>query len=138
MPESVEVFRVSDSIVDDFKTFISDTTRTHGYEYKAIPEFRVLDLKKAFGDSVELSEKTEAALEAVAAAAQEQREDAFSEAREDMRRLIEENIAAAAWGERARQLVRLRYDPQFEEALLILRDGTLYQRKLALADDSDK
>lgn len=138
VPESVEVFRVSDSIVDDFKTFISDTTRTHGYEYKAIPEFRVLDLKKAFGDSVELSEKTEAALEAVAAAAQEQREDEFNEAREDMRRLIEENIAAAAWGERARQLVRLRYDPQFEEALLILRDGTLYQRKLALADDSDK
>lgn len=134
VPESVESFSVTNTIVDEFKTFISDTTRTHGYEYKAIPEFRVLDLKKAFGDSVELTEETAAALENLMEAAQGQRGAEFDEAREDLRRLIEETLAAAAWGEHARQLVRLRYDPQFEEALRILRDGTLYQRKLALAD----
>ena len=134
VPESVESFSVTNAIVDEFKTFISDTTRTHGYEYKAIPEFRVLDLKKAFGDSVELTEETAAALENLTEAAQGQRGSEFDAAREDLRRLIEETIAAAAWGEHARQLIRLRYDPQFEEALRILRDGTLYQRKLALAD----
>jgi carboxyl-terminal processing protease len=134
VPESVESFRVSNAMVDQFKTFISDTTRTHGYEYKAIPEFRVVDLKKAFGDSVALSEETEIALNNIAEAAQGMRDSEFEEAREDLRRLIEENIVAAAWGEEAKQLVRLRYDPQFEEALRILRDGTLYQRKLALAD----
>ncbi len=137
VPESVGDFHVSDAIVDEFKTFLSDTTQTHGYEYKAIPEFRMLDLKKAFGDSVELLEETKRAFDGLETAARAKRESEFEAAREDLRRLIEESIAAAAWGERAKQLVSLRYDPQFEEALRILRDGRLYQRKLALADPDE-
>lgn len=129
----VEAFEIGDTLVDQFATFVADTSNTHGYAYKALSEFRVAELEKAFPDSIELSSEAEQALDELRKEASRQRQREFENVREDIRQLIEESTAATLWGEKAKQIVRLRYDPQFREALRILRDKVEYKEKMQVA-----
>ena len=53
--------------------------------------------------------------------------------REDILNQIRVAIAEGVWGEQAKQIASLRGDEQFEEAVKILKNQSLYQEKMKLA-----
>ncbi|MEE2752439.1 MAG: S41 family peptidase [Candidatus Latescibacterota bacterium] len=125
-------------IVESFKAFISDTTNTNGYRYVSVAEYRLKELNQSFKDR-ELLEAEKTALEQLELVAKQQGEIEFEESKEDILKQSRVAIAEVVWGEQAKQIASLRGDEQFEEAVKILKNRSLYQEKmkLALADDME-
>ena len=123
---------------DIVEAFISDTTNTNGYRYVSVAEYRLKELNQSFKDR-ELLEAEKTALEQLELVAKQQGEIEFEESKEDILNQIRVAIAEVVWGEQAKQIASLRGDEQFEEAVKILKNRSLYQEKmkLALADDME-
>jgi carboxyl-terminal processing protease len=135
-PSEVTDWEPGAEVVEAFKTFISDTTNTDGYRYTSIAEYRLKELKQSFEDS-ELAAAETAALDAIQAASESQSEAEFEAAKDDLLNQLRESIAERVWGEQAKQIAALNGDAQFEQAVKILRNRSLYMEKmkLALADE---
>jgi carboxyl-terminal processing protease len=131
LPTSITDWKPEADIVESFKTFISDTTNTNGYRYVSVAEYRLKELNQSFKDR-ELSE-AETALEQLKLVAKKQGEIEFEESREDILNQIRVAIAEGVWGEQAKQIASLHGDEQFEEAVKILKNQSLYQEKMKLA-----
>ncbi len=119
-------------ILEAFKTFIADTTNINGYRYTSVMEFRLRELEQSFKDR-DLTASESSALEQLKLAAENERAVEFEEAREDIENQIREAIAERVWGEQAKQIAALRGDQQFEEAVRILKNRSVYQEKMQLA-----
>jgi len=131
-PATVTDWEPDPGIVESFKTFISDTTNTNGFKYTTVAEYRLKELRKAFKDR-ELTDGEASALDALEKATESEAEAEFAEAREDIHNQMREAIAERVWGEKAKQIASLRGDEQFEEAVKILKNRTVYQEKMRLA-----
>ncbi|MEE2753825.1 MAG: S41 family peptidase [Candidatus Latescibacterota bacterium] len=132
LPTSITEWEPEANIVESFKTFISDTTNTNGYRYVSVAEYRLKELNQSFKNR-ELSEAEKTALEQLKLVAKKQGEIEFEESREDILTQIRVAIAEGVWGEQAKQIASLRGDEQFEEAVKILKNQSLYQEKMKLA-----
>lgn len=131
-PSDVTEWQPGEQILDTFRTFIADTTNTGGFRYTPVIEYRLRELRQAF-DGRELTVSETQALQALEAAAAKQREIEFEEAKTDILNQIREAVADRVWGEQAKQIAALRGDRQFEEAVKILKNRSLYQEKMKLA-----
>jgi carboxyl-terminal processing protease len=138
LPGSITEWEPEPDILESFNTFISDTTNTNGYRYVSVAEYRLKELNQSFKDRT-LSDDENAALERLESAAEKQGEIEFKEARQDILNQIRVAIAEGVWGGQAKQIASLRGDTQFEEAVKILKNRSLYQEKmkLALAGDTE-
>jgi carboxyl-terminal processing protease len=137
-PASITDWEPEPSILESFKTFISDTTNTNGYRYVSVAEYRLKELNDSFKDR-ELTDAEQTALDQLKSAAEKQGEIEFEASREELLNQLRASIAERVWGEQAKQIASLRGDEQFEEAVKILKNRSLYQEKmkLALAGDAD-
>ncbi|MBS10999.1 MAG: hypothetical protein CME19_05265 [Gemmatimonadetes bacterium] len=131
-PSTYSEWTTESGLLDQFKTFITDTTNTNGYRYISVMEYRLKDLRKSFKDR-EPTESEAAALDALTAASENQLEVEFAEAEKLILNQIREAIAERVWGEQAKQLAALRGDTQYEEAIRLLENQTEYQEKMKLA-----
>ena len=120
------------TILDSFKTFISDTTNTNGYRYTSIMEYRLKELRQSFKDR-DLTDAESSAFEQLDSTSENQREVEFENAKEEILNQIREGIAERVWGEKAKQIASLRGDRQFEEAVRILKSQSVYQERMKLA-----
>ena len=136
-PASVTGWEPEVGILASFKTFISDTTNTNGYRYTPVMEYRLKELRKSFKDR-DLTETESSALEELGRITENQREVEFEEAHEEILNQIRESIAERVWSEQAKQIAALRGDQQFEEAVRILKNRTVYQEKMKLAFAEDE
>ena len=131
-PESITDWEPDPAVFDEFRTFIADTSNTNGYRYTSISEFRLKELKKSLEDH-EMTPEQKSAIAALETASAGQRDVEFGEAEEVIRNQIREAIAECVWGEQAKQIAALRGDSQFEEAVRILKNQSVYQEKMKLA-----
>ena len=130
-PSTITQWEPEPDLLSKFKTFISDTTNTHGYRYTSNAEYRLKELKKSFDDR-ELSEAETKSIDQLENAAKSQAQVEFEDANEDILNQLREAIAERVWGEQAKQIAALRGDKQFEEAVRILKNQSLYKEKMAL------
>ena len=130
-PSSITQWEPEPDLLSKFKTFISDTTNTHGYRYTSNAEYRLKELKKSFSNR-ELSKAETKSIDQLENAAKSQAQAEFEDAREDILNQLSKAIAERVWGEQAKQIAALKGDKQFEEAIRILKNQSLYKEKMAL------
>ncbi len=131
-PATMAEYAFKEGLVDSFLAFVADTSNTGGYRYQSMSEYRLHELESSLKDH-DLTPEQKTALGEMAKAAAAERQKEIDEAREAIRLELKKKLALRAWGEKAYQLVSLKGDAQYEEALRILKDRRIYRKKMKLA-----
>ena len=133
-PNRFEDYTLPEDIVAQFWTFMADSSNAEGFDYKADTEIQVQEVKKSLKEKDVLTDETIAALNQLSQAVEREREADYNKAEPYIRLEIERALANRVWGTNGKILATLKGDKQFQEAVRLLKDRTVYAQKLALVE----
>ena len=131
-PTRYEDYKLPADFVDQFWTYVADSTNANGFDYKPATEIQLRELKKTLEEKDVLSADDEKALKQLGTLAEKERQADYKEAEPFIKLEIERILARRVWGTKAEMWVSLKGDKQFKEAVRILKDRTVYDKKLAM------
>ena len=134
-PSRFEDYALPEEIVDQFWTFVADSANANGFAYKTGTEIRVRELKQSLKEKDVLADDDTAALDQLSQVAERERAADYDEAEPYIRLEIERALANRVWGTKGKILAALKGDKQFQEAVRLLKDRAVYDRKLALVEE---
>ena len=134
-PPRFEDYTLSDDIVDQFWTFMADSTNADGFVYKTGTEMQVQELTKALKEKNVLTDDDSEALDQLSHLAERERKSDYEKAEPYIRLEIEQELANRVWGTKGKILASLKGDKQFQEAVRLLKDRAVYRGKLAMAEE---
>ena len=134
-PVRFEAYELPENIVDQFWTFIADSTNSDGFAYKSSTEMQVKQLEQALEERDILNDSDSAALSQLSQIAERERKNDYKKAEPYVQHEIEQELANRVWGTKGKILASLKGDKQFQEAVRILKDRTAYNQKLALVEE---
>ena len=130
-----EDYTLPEDIVDQFWTFMADSTNSGGFSYQTDTEIKVQEIKEALIENDVFTDDTITSLNQLSQAAEREREADYDKARPYIRLEIERALANRVWGTNGKILAALKGDKQFQEAVRLLKDRAVYAQKLALVKE---
>lgn len=134
-PRRFEDYTLPEDIVDQFWTFMADSTNSGGFIYQTNTEIKVQEIKDALKKNDVFKDDTVTALNQLSQVADREREADYNKAEPYIRLEIERALANRVWGTNGKILATLKGDKQFQEAVRLLKDRTVYDQKLALVKE---
>ncbi len=134
-PRRFEDYTLPEDIVDQFWTFMADSTNSGGFTYQTNTEIKVQEIKDALKKNDVFKDDTVTALNQLSQVADREREADYNKAEPYIRLEIERALANRVWGTNGKILATLKGDKQFQEAVRLLKDRTVYDQKLALVKE---
>ena len=134
-PSRFEAYALPEDIVDQFWTFVADSANANGFAYKTGTEIQVRELKQSLKEKDVLTDDDTAALDQLSQVAERERVADYDKAEPYIRLEIERALANRVWGTKGKILAALKGDKQFQEAVRLLKDRAVYDRKLALVEE---
>ena len=134
-PNRFEDYALPQDIVDQFWTFVADSANANGFAYKTGTEIQVQGLKQSLKEKDVLTDDDTAALDQLSQVAERERVADYNKAEPYIRLEIERALANRVWGTKGKILASLKGDKQFQEAVRLLKDRAVYDRKLALVKE---
>ncbi|MYK52124.1 MAG: S41 family peptidase [Gemmatimonadetes bacterium] len=134
-PSRFEDYTLPEDIVDQFWTFMADSTNSGGFSYQTDTEIKVQEIKEALIENDVFTDDTITSLTQLSQAAEREREADYDKARPYIRLEIERALANRVWGTNGKILATLKGDKQFQEAVRLLKDRAVYAQKLALVKE---
>ena len=134
-PRRFEDYTLSEDIVDQFWTFMADSTNSGGFTYQTNTEIKVQEIKDALKKNDVFKDDTVTALNQLSQVADREREADYNKAEPYIRLEIERALANRVWGTNGKILATLKGDKQFQEAVRLLKDRTVYDQKLVLVKE---
>ncbi len=134
-PRRFEDYTLPEDIVDQFWTFMADSTNSGGFTYQTNTEIKVQEIKDALKKNDVFKDDTVTALNQLSQVADREREADYNKAEPYIRLEIERALANRVWGTNGKILATLKGDKQFQEAVRLLKDPTVYDQKLALVKE---
>jgi carboxyl-terminal processing protease len=133
-PDRYEDYELPEDLMDQFWTYVADSTKANGFDYKAGTEIQLRELRKTLEEKGVLSAEDDKALSQLSNIAAKERQADYKTAESAIQLEIERVLARRVWGTKAEMLVSLKGDKQFKEAVRILKDRATYDEKLALVE----
>lgn len=127
--ETPRPFAADSAVIAEFRVFLADTTR--GFTYKTTSQTNLDEVEKAFAEH-HPSEAARVAMATLRVECLREFDKEFAEAEPMVRPAIERRIASRLWGSRAEIEAGFKWDVQFQEAIRILKEPTLYAEKMGL------
>lgn len=134
-PERYEAYRLPDQIVDEFWTYMEDSTHAAGFDYKTVTELQLQELEQTMKEKDILTDEDKSALKQLSNVAERERKADYDAAAPVIKHEIDRVIARRVWGTSAEILATLKADKQFQEAVKILKDRAVYDQKMALVSE---
>ncbi len=134
-PRRFEDYTLPEDIVDQFWIFMADSTNSGGFTYQTNTEIKVQEIKDALKKNDVFKDDTVTALNQLSQVADREREADYNKAEPYIRLEIERALANRVWGTNGKILATLKGDKQFQEAVRLLKDRTVYDQKLALVKE---
>ncbi len=134
-PRRFEDYTLPEDIVDQFWTFMADSTNSGGFIYQTNTEIKVQEIKDTLKKNDVFKDDTVTALNQLSQVADREREADYNKAEPYIRLEIERALANRVWGTNGKILSTLKGDKQFQEAVRLLKDRTVYDQKLALVKE---
>ncbi len=134
-PNRFEDYTLPEDIVDQFWTFVADSANADGFAYKTGTEIQVQELKQSLKEKDVLTDDDMVALNQLSQVAERERAADYNKAGPFVRLEIERALANRVWGTKGKILASLKGDKQFQEAVRLLKDRAVYDRKLALVKE---
>lgn len=134
-PSRFEDYASPENIVDQFWTFMADSTNSGGFSYQTDTEIQVQEIEKSLKEKDVLADDATVALNQLSQVAEREREADYDRAAPYIRLEIERALANRVWGTNGKILATLKGDKQFQEAVRLLKDRAVYAQKLALVKE---
>ncbi len=134
-PTRFEDYTLPQDIVGQFWTFVAELTNSGGFAYKTDTEIQMHELKQSLKEKDVLTDDNMAALDQLSKVAAREREADYNKADPYIRLEIELALANRVWGTKGKILASLKGDKQFQEAVRLLKDRAVYDRKLAMVEE---
>ena len=134
-PSRFEGYALPEDIVDQFWTFMADSTNSGGFTYQTDTEIKVQDLKESLKENDVLTDNAMTSLTQLSQVAEHERKADYNKAAPYIRLEIERALANRVWGTNGKILATLKGDKQFQEAVRLLKDRAVYDQKLALVKE---
>ena len=114
---------------------MADSANADGFAYKTGTEIQVQELKQSLKEKDVLTDDDMVALNQLSQVAERERAADYNKAGPFVRLEIERALANRVWGTKGKILASLKGDKQFQEAVRLLKDRAVYDRKLALVKE---
>jgi len=134
-PSRFEDYTLPEDIVDQFWTFMADSSNANGFSYQTDTEIQVQEVEKSLREKDVLTDDATVALTQLSQVAEREREADYNKAEPYIRLEIERALANRVWGTNGKILAALKGDKQFQEAVRLLKDRAVYAQKLALVKE---
>ena len=132
-PGEPDGFSLDEEVVDSFRAFVADSTKATLFRYRTAGEGRLAGLEEALKDADLYGEVSPGVFDVLKEVVEKERQAEFEKARPFIRFEIERELANRLWGNKAKLLVSLKGDKQFQEAVRIIKNRDLYNEKMKLA-----